>query len=189
MKFYLTDRKEHFKKHLDYLKNQPVRVYDRDKLSEKISTVEIAVTKTLDRLDLTFLFNYAIFPENIMTYLTQWQEENREMQIGDTIFQQAYIPPFRNFSQKIIFGVRINEIIDEPHRKGFSYETLMGHVENSISTFTIEQLHNTIVFKIRTYSVPGNFLTKLLGPFFSVPYQAYCTRKALENVKRQIEKR
>ena len=35
------------------------------------------------------------------------------MKIGDTIAQQANIPPFKNFSQKIIFGVRINEIINE----------------------------------------------------------------------------
>jgi hypothetical protein len=32
----------------------------------------------------------------------------------------------------------------------------------------------------------GNLLTRLMGPIFTIPYQAYCTRKALENVKKQI---
>ena len=67
------------------------------------------------------------------------------------------------------------------------YETLEGHVEKGISTFTIEKLEDKLIFKIQTFSAPGNFLTKLLGPVFSVPYQSYCTGNALENVERQID--
>jgi hypothetical protein len=36
-------------------------------------------------------------------------------------------------------GVRIKEIIDDKDCKGFSYETLQGHVEKGISTFIVEQ--------------------------------------------------
>lgn len=111
----------------------------------------------------------------------------RKMKIGDTIAQQVYIPPSRTFSQKIIFGVRINEIIEQADKKGFSYETLEGHVEKGVSTFTVERLDNKIVFKVQTYSTPGNILTKILGPIFSVPYQTFCTKTALKNVKRQLE--
>ncbi len=110
------------------------------------------------------------------------------MKVGDTIVQQVYIPPTKVFSQKIIFGVRINEIINEPARKGFSYETLEGHVEKGISTFTVEQQENNLIFKIQTYSTPGNILTKLIGLIFSIPYQTFCTKTALNNVKLQIEK-
>ena len=74
-----------------------------------------------------------------MTYLTQWGFEKRRMQIGDIIVQQVFIPPFRNLSHKIIFGVRINDIINDTKRIGFSYETLNGHVEKGISVFTIEK--------------------------------------------------
>lgn len=161
--------------------------YDKNELSEKITTIDINTTKKLEQINLDFLFDYNIFPENIMTYKAQWSEENRSMNVGDTIAQQVYIPPIKAFSQKIIFGVRINEIISQAKRKGFSYETLEGHVEKGISTFTVEQLDNRLVFKIQTYSTPGNFLTRLLGPIFSVPYQAYCTNAALINVKRQLE--
>ena len=161
--------------------------YDKTRLVKKVTTISLSTTKTISELDLTFLFNYQIFPDNIMAFKTQWQDENREMKVGDTIVQQACLPPVKAFSQKIIFGVRINEIINLPNKKGFSYETLEGHVEKGISIFTIEQLNDELIFKIQTYSTPGNFLTRLLGPVFSVPYQTFCTMKALQHVKRQIE--
>lgn len=161
--------------------------YEKSWLTDKISTIDIETTKNLDQLNLEFLFDYQIFPDNIMTFKNEWTDQKRKMKIGDTIAQQVYIPPTRTFSQKIIFGVRINEIIDQADKKGFSYETLEGHVEKGVSTFTVEQLDNKIVFKIQTYSTPGNILTKLLGPIFSVPYQTFCTRTALKNVKRQLE--
>jgi hypothetical protein len=187
MKIYLTDQKNKFKQHLDFLKTKDVMDYDKSRLTDKISTIYIDTTKKLDQLNLDFLFDYQIFPDNIMTFKNEWTDQSRKMKIGDTIAQQVYIPPTRTFSQKIIFGVRINEIIDQADKKGFSYETLVGHVEKGVSTFTVEQLDNKIVFKIQTYSTPGNILTKLLGPIFSVPYQTFCTKTALKNVKRQLE--
>jgi hypothetical protein len=142
----------------------------------------------LAELDLSFLWNYHIFPKSIMAFLTEWNYKKRQMQIGDTILQQAFFPPLGWLSQKLLFGVRINNIINEPNKKGFSYETLKGHAEMGESTFTIEKSgESKLFFKIHTFSKPGNFLTKLVGPFFSIPYQSYCTKKALENVKRQIE--
>lgn len=161
--------------------------YDKNRLTEKITTIEINTNKKIDQLNLTFLFDYNIFPENIMAFKNEWTDQSRKMKIGDTIAQQVYIPPTRTFSQKIIFGVRINEIIDLSDKKGFSYETLEGHVEKGVSTFTVEQRDNKIFFKIQTYSAQGNILTKILGPIFSVPYQTYCTLAALRNVKRQLE--
>lgn len=188
MKIYLTDQNKKFKQHLDFLKTKDVMDYDKTRLTEKITTIEINTTKTIDQLNLDFLFDYKIFPDSIMTFKNQWTEENRKMRVGDTIAQQVYIPPTKTFSQKIIFGVRVNSIIDQADKKGFSYETLEGHVEKGISTFTVEQLDNKIIFKVQTYSTPGNILTKLLGPIFSIPYQTFCTKTALQNVKRQLEK-
>lgn len=187
MKIYLTDQKNKFKQHLDFLMAKKVMDYDKFRLTEKISVIDIDTTKKIDQLNLDFLFDYQIFPDNIMTFKNEWIDQNRKMKVGDTIAQQVYIPPTKTFSQKIIFGVRVNEIIDQVNKKGFSYETLEGHVEKGVSTFTVEQLDNKIVFKIQTYSTPGNVLTKLLGPVFSVPYQTFCTKTALKNVKRQLE--
>ena len=161
--------------------------YDKPQLIEKITTINIDTKKPIDQLNLDFLFDYEIFPDNIMTFKTQWAEENRKIKVGDTVAQQVYIPPTKTISQKIVFGVRISEIINQTDKKGFSYETLTGHVEKGISTFTIEQINNKIIFKIQTYSVPGNILTKIFGPVFSVPYQSFCTKRALRNVKGRLE--
>lgn len=187
MKLYLSDQTKKFSQHLEFLKRQKVKPYDRDKLTEKITTISLDTTKYLHELPANILFDYKIFPNNIMSYMTQWTFEKRQIQIGDTIVQQAYIPPFRHLSQKIIFGVRINNIINEPRRIGFSYETLEGHVEKGISIFTIETANPKTIFKIHTFSQPGTLLTKLIGPILSVPYQTFCTRQGLLNVKRQLE--
>jgi hypothetical protein len=188
MKVYLTDQSKRFPQHLEFLKAQPVMHYDKAKLVEKTTLIPIDTTKELQELNTDFFFNYKIFPRSIMTYLTQWNFENRNVQVGDTIVQQAFIPPFRQVSQKIIFGVRINDIINEPTRIGFSYETLKGHVEKGISIFTIEKTADLkTIFKVHTFSTPGNLLTKLVGPFFSIPYQSFCTQQGLLNVKRQLE--
>ena len=104
MKIYLTDQKNKFKQHLDFLKTKKVMDYEKSRLTDKISTIYIDTTKKLDQLNLDFLFDYQIFPDNIMTFKNEWTDQSRKMKIGDTIAQQVYIPPTRTFSQKIIFG-------------------------------------------------------------------------------------
>ncbi|MCH8904020.1 MAG: DUF1990 family protein [Bacteroidetes bacterium] len=183
MKIFLTDQKHNLPKLLEGLKEKSVRAYDINRMTEKVSIININQAPS----DYKFLFDYKIFPENIMTFLTEWKLDNREMNIGDTIVQQIYLPPTRLFSQKVIFGVRINELIDEPGIRGFSYETLEGHIEKGVSTFTLEQKDGETLFKIRTFSTPGNMFIKIMAPVFSVPYQTFCTTRALKYVKRQIE--
>ncbi len=187
MKIYLTDQSKNFDRHLGRLMIARPMTFDKSKLKEKTSSIAIINRKPFEQINLDFFFDYKIFPSNILTFRTQWQQEKRKMKVGDTILQQVFIPPTPAFSQKIVFGVRINNIIEETKKKGFSYETLEGHVEKGESTFTLEESDQGLIFKIRTYSGPGNLLTKLAGPVFTVPYQSYCTRKALENVKEEIE--
>lgn len=186
MNIYLTDQADNFEKLLKDLITKPTMTFDKSKLTAKASTIDIKTEKSLEQLNLDFLFDYKVFPSNIMKFLTQWGQEKRKMEIGDTILQQAAIPPTKFPSQKIIFGVRISKIIKDKERKGFSYETIEGHVERGESTFTMEKNGQGMIFKIMTFSEPGNLLTKLAGPIFTIPYQTYCTRKALENVKKQI---
>lgn len=188
MRIFLSDQKDNLKEHLEYFKECDLMSYYDNQLTNKTTTIDLHTTKTLDQLSLDFFFDYKIFPGHIMTFKTQWNDENRKMKVGDTIVQQAYIPPIKSLSQKIIFGVRINMIIDQKNKKGFSYRTLVGHVEKGVSLFTIEELNNKLIFRIETWSKPGNILTRLVGPIFSIPYQTYCTKQALNNVKMQIEK-
>jgi hypothetical protein len=186
MKIFLSNQKHKLHHHLEAFKARKVIHYDPAILIEKVTSIPVNTSASLNDLDLTFFFNYKIFPPHIMSFLTQWEAEHRQMQTGDTIVQQAYLPPHQTLSQKIVFAVRISEVIDTPYRKGFSYETVEGHVEKGISTFTLEQDDTGIVFKIHTFSTPGNILTRLLGPVFSVPYQTYCTKQALLYVKQQL---
>jgi len=188
MKIFIKDQTSELAHHLDILKDIPVMPYAIDDLKAKSSFIAVGNKTTAIKLDRSFLSDYDIFPTTIMTSLAEWNVDRREMQVGDTIVQQVYLPPTSLFSQKVIFGVRICEIIDEPKRKGFSYETLEGHVENGVSTFVLEETERGLEFRIHTHSTPGTLLAKLLGPIFSVPYQAYCTRKALVYVKCRIER-
>ncbi|MEN7549255.1 DUF1990 family protein [Rapidithrix thailandica] len=186
MKIFLKDQTSCLSQHLEYFKSIPVMPYQLPQLKERISS--IALSKKRDRLNLSILFDYKIFPANIMTSLTQWDAENRSIQVGDTIVQQVYFPPHPLLSQKIILAVRVNQLIDQPGRKGFAYETLSGHAERGISTFTIEETENKLLFKIHIFSTPGHWLTQFTDTIFTSPYQSYCTYKALRNVKKQWEK-
>ncbi|MCB0476686.1 MAG: DUF1990 family protein [Crocinitomicaceae bacterium] len=183
MRIYLSNQSKKFSKHLAFFKSKKVIPYDRNLLKEVVSEIKLDQVENFDQLNFSLLFDYKIFPKNIMEGFGQWQEENRSMQEGDILVQQIFIPPNPKWSQKIITGVRISEIIDKADCKGFSYETLEGHVEKGISTFTIERKDEGIFFKIHTYSSPGNFLSKLVGPIFSKHYQNYSTKKALEHFK------
>ena len=186
MKFYVTDQSFQFEKLLEELKSLAVMTFEKKNLVEKISSVKIDSRKKIDELDLAFFFDYQIFPKTIMKYQTQWELEKRSMRVGDTVLQQVNILPF-TFFPKIIFGARITSIIAERGRKGFSYTTLEGHAEKGESIFVMEQTDEGIQFRIRTFSVPGNWLTRILAPIFSVPYQSYCTRKATKNVRQQMK--
>src|SRR3989338_7972567 len=164
MKIYFTDQQQYLEQRLEELKLVNVMEYDTTLLKEKTTSIQLETKQPFNELNLNFLFNYHIFPENILRFKTEWQSADRSMKTGDTIVQQIYLPPTHFGSLKLIFGVRIK----------------------AISTFIIEETAEGLFFKIHTYSVPGNFLSRLTA-FFSIPYQRFCTRKALENVKRQVE--
>ncbi len=186
MKIYLRNQSAKLPQHLALLKRMPVMAYEKTRLTEKRTEVTVAPDRKLTDLQTDFFFAYHIFPERILTHLCQWDNEGRKMQEGDTIVQQIMLPPFSPLSQKIICGVRIKQIIQESDRIGYSYETLNGHVEKGISTFTLENRPGGVSFVIHTYSSPAGILARIISPFFSVPYQSYCTRQAMHNVRNSI---
>lgn len=100
------------------------------------------------------------------------------MQAGDTIVQQACLPPWP-LSLKCVFGVRVVETFRSPTRVGFRYGTLVGHAETGESAFFFEQSGSQLEAVIHTYSLPGLWVSRLAGPFFTFPYQRYCAQQAL----------
>ncbi len=187
MDIYFKDQKKNFESQLNSLKKRSVCTYKTRELKEKVTTINIRTSKKLTELPLNFFFDYHIFPDYIMASFCQWIIEKRSMAIGDTILQQIFIPPFKPFSLKIIIGVRISNVINEPKRLGFSYETLEGHIEMGSSDFIIEELNDGLAFSIHTFSKPQNVWINLLRHVISIPYQHFCTCKALYNVKTQLE--
>lgn len=179
MKIYLSNQYKHLHKHLKEFKSLDNIPYDRKLLTHKVNSIELDCK--FSDFNFNKLFDYHIFPSNILLALPQWVQEKRSIQVGDTIAQQINIPPSKIFSQKIIVGVRVKEIINKKNCKGFSYETLQGHVEKGVSLFQIEQLNDKVIFKIETYSTPYQSLMKLFRPITSW-YQDYCTKKALRNL-------
>lgn len=180
MKIYLSDQRKRFLSHYHELRRHSIIPYQKNSLKKKVQ--QVTINQSFNQIAADNLFNYKIFPHTILTAFTQWQEENRSIQPGDIIVQQINIPPCNLLSQKIITGVRVKDVFDSNHCKGFSYETLEGHVERGISIFKIEPENDISVFTIETYSAPT---TKLLNLFkhFSSLYQDYCTTKALKNIK------
>lgn len=187
MKIYLRDHIDTLDQHIEQYKTKRVIPYDRRRIRERVSTITCVTLKHLHELDLRVLFDYRMFPENIMSSACEWRIERRPMRVGDTILQQINIPPLQALSLRILVATRICEIIDLPHRKGFRYEAMEGHVERGISTFTVEQQAATVVASIHTLSAPGSALTTMVGPFFSIPYQTYCTKQALRRMQHHIE--
>lgn len=188
MRIYLTDQSEILGRHLEFLKALPLTRYDTTGLTEKTTTIAIDTPLLLTQINTDFLFAYNIFPTNAMTHLTEWAHERRTMRVGDTIVQQVYLPPVQSASLKIVVGVRVQEILNETKQRGFSYDTIEGHIEKGRATFILEQSNdNRIYFKVHTFSKPANVLARLVEPVFSVPYQTFLTRLALNNVKRQLE--
>ncbi len=188
MKIYLRDQQQHFHKHLDCLKQRSVSVFNKSNLNQRITEIQITAPPNFIADARKVPFSYQIFPNNIMTFFAQWNAEGRQMKVGDTIVQQAFLPPVQRISQKIVFGVRINKIIDQSDKVGFSYQTLEGHVEKGESTFMAEiTTMGEPVFRIHTYSKPGTLLARIAGPLITIPYQSFCTKQALGHVIKQLD--
>lgn len=189
MKVFLTDQRARLAKHLEDLKRAPIMPFDIASLRERRYEAVIATRRSLQELDIDFLFEYHIYPGHIMAHLGQWQAEGRRMQAGDTIVQQIYLPPLPPFAQKIICGDRVTDVINGPTRRGFSYATLEGHPERGKATFLFEDRAGQIVFSIHNFSGANLWISRVVAPLFTYPYQEYCNRQGLARVKRLVEER
>jgi|TARA_R110000787_G_C13414078_1_gene444411 hypothetical protein len=184
MKIYLSDQSNRFQKHLEALKPINIIPYNKKLLTHKSDSIELDCN--FPDFNFKEFFNYRIFPSNILSAYPQWIHEGRSIQVGDTIVQQINIPPFERLTQRIIVGVRIKEVFNSDKCKGFSYETLQGHVEKGISLFQVEHINNKTIFRIETYSEPAQPMLKLFQPFSSW-YQDCCTKMALKNITSSLK--
>ena len=185
MKISLTDQHKRLVHCLPLCKPLPLSYNDPTILREQ-ETQLLVPTRTpvhdLSRCNVTFLFEYQIFPPPILVFAAEWQVQQRTLQVGDVIVQQVFLPPL-SLSIKCIFAVRILEVTRQPAQIGFSYGTLQGHVERGISEFSLRLRHDSVYATIHTYSAPGLFISRAVAPIFIRPYQRYCTKRALERMR------
>jgi hypothetical protein len=152
-----------------------------EELPEATASVALGVGGALRDWQLGFLFEYRVFPRNIMIFREEWR--GREIAAGDIVVQRIIVPPL-GWGLCLQVAVRISRIIDEENRIGFAYETLAGHVESGTSEFYFEKRPDGIHFTIHTFSQPAHWLGRMLRPVVAAPYQAWCTRQALNQIRR-----
>ena len=172
---------------LDYFDGKKVKEYCKEEMIHKVTQckiIEVNIEFDLKKLNIDCIFSGSFFPSNIISIWPSWVAEERPIQTGDTIVQQLNMPPLDWTIPKIIFGSRVKEVYDGSCKRGFCYETLEGHIEVGSSSITIEKTVKGVLHaQVETFSKPGNWLARLLGPVFSIPYQAYCARKSVECVR------
>ena len=175
-----TDQRAYFQYYLEEFKKKQVIPYEKLLLPRK--TGSICIPKPYETLQLDVINKYHVFPTAILSSYSQWTNEGRDLEVGDTIVQQLHVPPTPSFCLNIIVGVRICETFRDGRCVGYSYETLDGHVEKGISRFLLQATDAaSSSFQIETYSRPA---TKVLGLVQSVSswYQDICTDTALRHV-------
>jgi uncharacterized protein (UPF0548 family) len=108
------------------------------------------------------LLRYRIFPVHRMR--VHVCTPDGRIRPGATIIQRVFLGPLA-----MEMGVRVVEVFDRRGDKagvGFTYATLQGHSERGLATFSIHEVSpNTLVFRIESWSVPGNLLARLARPF------------------------
>jgi len=156
-----------------------------ENLPEKTSSIAVSEQKSLTSCDFRFLFNYEIFPPNVLASSPQWRIDGRPaMRTGDVIVQRAFIPPI-GAGLCLECAVRVLNIFMEPARIGFSYQTLAGHPERGISEFYFTADPEGLRFCIHTFSEPGHWTTRAAAGL-ARRYQSWCTQRALQYVSLQF---
>lgn len=172
-----------FKLSIDKAKLLEKNFFDYSNFPEQRTTSLLPQFKSVREIDATPLFSYQVFPKTILDFKSQWGEEKRDMKTGDIIVQRIFMPPL-GYGICLEFAVKIKEIVLEKNKIGFSYETLEGHPEGGVSEFYFEETDNQVSFTIHTFSCPSHWSSRITKNLFTLPYQKWCTNKAIENVVR-----
>jgi hypothetical protein len=170
-----------FKLSIDKAKLLEKNFTDYSNFPEQKTTSLLPKFKSVGEIDTSQLFSYQVFPKTILDFKSQWEEEKRGMKTGDVIVQRIFMPPLGH-GVCLEFAVKIKQIVLEKHKVGFSYETLKGHPESGVSEFYFEETNGKVSFNIHTFSCPSHWSSRITKNLFTLPYQKWCTNKAIKNV-------
>lgn len=187
MRIFLRDQAAHLASWLPELRAARLSYQTTGGLPETIFRNRVPTARRdLYACELGFLFRYEIFPPSLLRFFGEWQLEGRDMRAGDTIVQQAHVPPGLGF--RLLFGVRMLTVFRDALRAGFSYGTLEGHPETGVNEFSLSVAEGFLTARVRTLAAPGLALSRALGPFFTKPFVAFCNRQALARMVTQVAK-
>jgi Domain of unknown function (DUF1990) len=184
MHIAFTDQVAQLAHRLPFYRTLPLSYADHTRLPERVTRRHIPLQQPIHDLRtaaLDFLFDYAIFPTPILRAIPEWQVAQRAMQVGDIIIQQVALPPTR-YAVRVVFAVRVLAIQKSATAVGFRYGTLAGHVEQGWSDFSLQVVNAQLYAQIHTRSQPGHVLSRLVAPIVTLPYQQYCTDRALDQM-------
>lgn len=122
--------------------------------------------------------NYNIFPARLGRGVLRGP-----VQVGDAVGLRYYLLP----GLHIFFASRVYEVIDQPLRQGFSYETLAGHPEAGQETFSVTKDAQTgaIICELKAWSQLAPPWPRWLYPL-TRPMQYGAGRAALDHFERLI---
>ena len=120
-----------------------------------------------------FLLRYDVFPPKMLRAYGQWQAEGRElMKPGDTIVQEAAMPPF-SWGARLLFGARVTDVTRTESEVSFTYKTLESHAETGINTFALRLIPGRVLARVTSRAEPGRWSMKLAGPVV-MTYADWC---------------
>ncbi|MBS2034685.1 DUF1990 family protein [bacterium] len=122
--------------------------------------------------------SYDIFPRRLGRGVLR-----RPVEVGDSVGLRYYLVP----GVHLFFASRVYEVIDEPLRSGFSYETLEGHPEAGRETFSVTKDSETgaIICELKAWSHLARPWPRWLHPL-TRPLQTGAGRAALDHFEQLI---
>lgn len=130
------------------------------------------------------------YPPEVMTAVSDFQEEGRDVREGDRVVQRIRI--FQYNTMPLLEALTMNEItsvIDEPRRAGFTYTTTAAHSEIGEWSPLVEWRENgevALVITVISRMRPG--ASKVLRRF-ARGIQLRAHRLSIENFKARLEGR
>ena len=107
----------------------------------------------------TRIMRYDVFPPAMGERVVA----REPLQLGDAVGLYYRFP---GSFLRMFFASRVTEIVEEPFRRGFAYQTLAGHPEQGEELFYVEkdERSGAVVFGLRAWSRPSRALVRLFAP-------------------------
>lgn len=181
MQFFIQNQCHRLPQYLSVLKAAPLSYNEPLNLPCDVERLAVRSNPRCDlrSCNIQFLFRYDVYPPNLLNFFGEWQLDGRELEMGDTIVQQAQFPPCRA-GIKILFGSRVLAAYRTETTAGFGYGTLAGHPETGTKEFAFTAEGDSLFALVRTIAVP---VIRFAPRALVQRYVRFCNRQALHRMR------